>query len=105
MKWVPNDEIEYHNDTKSEYILKRIINFDEEGKSMVIIKNDNQRDAYISFPIKCDKSLSIHLSTGGGSQLVKTFTNKYCDKFFTKKCYEIINLTNNQVVFKISDGS
>jgi len=51
-----------------------------------IVLPNNVRDAFVSFPSKChnsDSCIALHLTNGGGSQLIQIFGNEFYDERFT----------------------
>lgn len=96
-KWTPKAEIAtYTPNGPKEFTLKRVSAFSTKGLAVIRVPSQyfhgqidseriaGQRDAFISFPLKCKNGcVVIHLSKGGSSQRVKMFGNEYYDERFT----------------------
>lgn len=81
--WLPEKEAALYEPGKT-YQLKKIVNFGGSGLAVVIVRKEG-RDAFISWPNKCenDPCLALHLGEKGGSQRVKMFGKEYYDTEFT----------------------
>lgn len=80
--------IEYEGDDVSETVAEK--------------KPSGPRNAFISFPPGCDKPcVAIHLSNGGGSQKVATFSKEYYDEFFTGLHIKVLGVTGDNIIISV----
>jgi hypothetical protein len=96
--WLPRSEAVIYQPGLT-YEIKRVSNFASTGITTVIVPHPmfnggaadpkyvigQDRDAYISFPIKCAGCAALHLGSdaGAGTQRVKIFGKEYTDSQFT----------------------
>jgi hypothetical protein len=104
LDWIPQTEVIEFDPLKGlqTFKLKRINAFDQKGSS-IVMKRQNGRNVYLSFPTNgCEKCIAVHLSpTGAGSQLVRVVYNTYFDKFFSNLTITILGNEDNMVVFTV----
>ena len=92
------------------YKLKKLTNFDgKDGLSGVMIPTPGKRDAWVSV-VKPkgkkggDLAICLHLSSGGSSQKVKMFGNKFTDSRFTGLTVEKLSQKDGIVELTITES-
>lgn len=109
--WTKKEEVAviYENDMKvpgtvKTFTLSRLNNERGDTLTTVIYARNDVRACFISYPQAFDKpGVAMHLSSGGGSQLVKRVMNEYHDTHFTGLEIKILsfNKETNQVTISV----